>query len=150
MRVTNVTNVTLDNKALMMVVSTAGCINGIDQGYIQQAIYCQPVLLTSRRTVTKILVPPQKLVHEKIGPPGLLLSEIFGPRMRILVPLPPPPPPPPPPIASHIKPFISESGSDSAKASVELEREVIDVVKHNCSSEWEQLNSSSIVENWYR
>ena len=44
-------------------------------------------------------------------------------------------------IVSHIKPFNSESGSDSAKASVELEREVIDVVKHNCSCEWEQLNS---------
>ena len=47
-------------------------------------------------------------------------------------------------IASHIKPFISESESDSARASVELEREVIDVVKRNCSCEWEQLNSSHL------
>ena len=51
-------------------------------------------------------------------------------------------------IASHIKPFISESGSDSAKTSVELEREVIDVVKHNCSCEWEQLNSSHLLRLW--
>ena len=51
-------------------------------------------------------------------------------------------------IASHIKPFISESGSDSAKASVELEREVIDAVKHNCSCEWEQLNSSHLLPLW--
>ena len=29
-------------------------------------------------------------------------------------------------------------------SSVELEREVIDVVKHNCSCEWEQLNSSHL------
>ena len=51
-------------------------------------------------------------------------------------------------IASHIKPFISESGSDSAKAFVELEREVIDVVKHNCSCVWEQLNSSHLLRLW--
>ncbi|KAL5516625.1 hypothetical protein EMCRGX_G002009 [Ephydatia muelleri] len=51
-------------------------------------------------------------------------------------------------IASHIKPFISESGSDSAKTSVELEREVIDVVKQNCSCEWEQLNSSHLLRLW--
>ena len=51
-------------------------------------------------------------------------------------------------IASHIKPFISESGSDSTKASGELEREVVDVVKHNCSCEWEQLNSSHLLRLW--
>ena len=57
-----------------------------------------------------------------------------------------------------LKPYIAvQSGdekdatkkrNDCAKAYVELECEVIELGKLNCSSIWEQLNSFSIVENW--
>ena len=56
---------------------------------------------------------------------------------------------------THLKPYIAvQSGdekdatkkrNDCSKASVELECEVIELGKLNCSSIWEQLNSSNLL-----
>ena len=59
---------------------------------------------------------------------------------------------------THLKPCIAvqngdekdgtKKRNDCAKASVELECEVIELGKRNCSSIWEQLNSSNLLRLW--